>query len=233
MEKCKLIDAAIDLRYLLDRGYKRERVLDIIVERYLLDRKERSTIYRCIHSTEEALKTIAKLVVRSELLALDLFNSLITLLAMIEGDQVYLCDDCLARDVRGSKIRSCDEPHLIKAISMLAELVSFCKPRELIIVAEKQISNSIFIAKSLQAYLGLSTLCRIDIVDRVDSRLIELCKEGFTVASTDIVILRECKSVYPLTTIALMSFGYRPRIDFASIFNIKCFNLITALLDRG
>ncbi len=225
----KLVEAARDLRYLLDRGYRRERVLDIIVERYMLNSKERSALYRCIHSASEALEVVRKLVLTCKRLAVDLFNCLITAIAIVKGEEVYVCDDCLVRDVRGSKIRRSDEPYLPIAMELVAKAIHLASPLSVAIVAERQVSNSAVYAHTLAKSLGLHSL--IAIVDRVDTYLTGLCRDGYAVATTDIVVVRECDSVYPLTSIVLALAKRVPTIDFSMALRSPC--PVPTLTHRG
>jgi len=223
-----LAEAAIDLKYLLERGYSRERVLDIVTERYCLDRSTRSALYRCIHKSSTSEAIISNFVLKHDRLAVDLLNSLITVLAMIENDRVFICDDCLVRDVRGVKIRSSDKPFIDKALGILVETLSYCNPREVVVVCERQISYSALYAKqfcSLIQYLA-GCECRSYIVDKVDTFLIELCSNGYAVCTTDVVVLEQCTYIYPLTYLALVAIGARPTMDFAKLFGINCWKIV-------
>ncbi|NPA96628.1 MAG: DUF434 domain-containing protein [Crenarchaeota archaeon] len=221
MNVSKLADAARDLRYLLDRGYRRERVLDIIVERYMLNKRERSAVYRCVHSSLEAAEVRRKISLRAESIAVDLFNCLITIVAMMRGEEFFLCDDCLVRDVRGSKLRKNEHELAEKALSILSAAISIAKPKRLAIVAEKQISNSAMYANLLRREVKCESV-NVDVTEEVDSKLIELCRRGFCAASTDIVIIRRCRCIYPLTTICMHILDLRPLLDFASVLGSPC-----------
>ncbi len=223
-----MLEAARDLRYLLKRGYVRERILDIVVERYRLDKKARSALYRCIHPPKMAEDIRSRFTLRCKELAVDLLNSLITILAMIEGDYVFVCDDCLVRDVRGSKIRSSDRPFVDKALHILVETIDYCKPQEVIVVCERQISYSALYAKKACNLIEniLDAKCRAIVLDKVDKFLIDACSDQRVVSSTDMVVLRECPRIYPLTYIALTTLGIKPTLDFAKSFGTNCYKMV-------
>ncbi|MEM1666137.1 MAG: DUF434 domain-containing protein [Nitrososphaerota archaeon] len=99
----KLVKAVEDMRYLLDRGYKREAAANFVASKYVLDKMGRSILYRCVYSSEDA-KRVKEKAVSPEMLkgsevAVDGFNVLNTLHSFMNGKLLVLCDDGVVRDV--------------------------------------------------------------------------------------------------------------------------------------
>lgn len=98
-----LRQAARDFRYLLDRGYPREASLNLVGNRYGLDKRARQILHRGVFASAVARARRAKLRRLSELpgvpLALDGHNVLITLECAFRGLPVVLADDGFFRDV--------------------------------------------------------------------------------------------------------------------------------------
>ncbi|MFQ5891414.1 MAG: DUF434 domain-containing protein [Candidatus Methanofastidiosia archaeon] len=96
--------AKADLRYLLNRNYKKKYALDFVCNHYKLKKRERYLLARSTFSDEEILKIKSKKKpieeMRGRELLIDGYNVLITTEAVLEGEYV-VCDDTVIRDVRG------------------------------------------------------------------------------------------------------------------------------------
>ncbi len=226
-EKIKLIEAAKDYRYLLDRGYP-QSVLDIICARYLIDSKLRSALYRSVHSGRDAQTIRSKLCCSatecsSSTLVLDLFNVMITIVAAMKGEPIFLGDDCLARDIRGSKIRRGEEELALKALEVIIDIVRRAGFRRVIAIGDKNVKFSAMYAHILGRELSRYSIdYSYELCNKSDSRIIELGQE-LPVASSDIVIVKSVLKVYPLTTLAMRILGVSTELDFAYILDgYKC-----------
>ncbi len=98
-----LAQAAIDARWLLQRGYPRQKVLDLTGDRHALDREAREMIARGVFNPEEARKRRQKLHGLGQLAgartAVDGHNVIITLETALRGDLLLLADDGAVRDI--------------------------------------------------------------------------------------------------------------------------------------
>jgi len=142
----KLLRAAEDLRYLLDREYKRESAVDFVANRYVLDRMARSILYRCVSSSEWARKVREKAMDPSGLkgvkVAVDGFNVLNTLQSFKDGRLLVLCDDGVVRDV--SEVHGDFKPTGATEglIRLIVKTLKELKAEEAIFYYESQISRS-------------------------------------------------------------------------------------------
>ena len=101
----ELWEAAEDLRYLLNRDYSKDASLQLVGNRYNLDRDARHLLRRGVFSHALAEKRNAKRVSVAELkgkgLAIDGHNCLITLESALKRKTILLADDGFIRDIAG------------------------------------------------------------------------------------------------------------------------------------
>lgn len=98
-----LIEAAADMRLLLERGYPRGRVLALAGDRWRLDAADRAMLNRGVHAPAQAAARAAKLLslgqVQGRAVAVDGHNVLITLETALAGGRLVLADDQVVRDI--------------------------------------------------------------------------------------------------------------------------------------
>ncbi|MGB9845301.1 DUF434 domain-containing protein [Methanothermobacter tenebrarum] len=99
-----LREAQEDLRYLLDRGYKKRVALDFVANHYKLKRKDRNYLARYVFSKSTIRRRKEKLVspesLRGSKIILDGYNVLITVESILQGD-FFIAQDGFLRDSRG------------------------------------------------------------------------------------------------------------------------------------
>ncbi|AHL23626.1 DUF434 domain-containing protein [Thermococcus nautili] len=123
-----LAEAYRDLKYLLNRGYRKSVALDFVANHYRLRKEERHLLARCAFPDSWIEEVKRKLLrpdeIRGRVLGVDGFNVLITLESLLAG-RAILCEDGLIRDLayRG-KYRPHGETgnNLRLIVSALAEL---------------------------------------------------------------------------------------------------------------
>lgn len=125
-----LLLAYDDLKYLLNRGYRKKYALEFVANHYRLSQKERHFLFRCVFSDGEIGERKAKLLqpedLEGKVLGVDGFNVLITLESLLEGKAI-LCEDGLLRDLKlqgGYKISS-------RTLQTLSLLIDFLKTLDL------------------------------------------------------------------------------------------------------
>lgn len=105
IEKNKLQEAAYDLRFLLNRNYRKKGALQFVANKYLLNKDERNYLARSICSDliskgrKEKIIDISK--IEGQLLLVDGYNVLITVESLYneDYDSIVLCDDGVIRDL--------------------------------------------------------------------------------------------------------------------------------------
>jgi hypothetical protein len=227
LEDITIIDAAYDYKYLLSRGYNQRLALDVVTLRYSLNKEKRLLLYRCIHSMQYATNIVSKIVYNltvNDVIVIDFYNTLLTILCALENCNVYLCDDCVARDLRGSKLKSQDDTYILKAYELILNTLSKLKPSKIIIIADKNFSHSAIHVNQFNKYIeerGLISHSILSLTPDKDS--IEISKkEEAIVISSDSVILERAYKVFPLTSIIINKLGIPFAINFAKLFGTLC-----------
>ncbi len=177
-------EAAYDYKYLLNRGYTSKSSLDLISGRYKLNREERTLLYRCVHSDSDVEK-VRKKVELKEPLIIDGYNVGLTVLSVLEKDQVFLCDDGFIRDMNAGSKKS--SPRIIDALLLLS---SYLKEKgvDFIVILDSQISKSGELKRTLA---GERVTVRV--VERADK---EVIISSGTAVTSDFVVLMKASRVY-------------------------------------
>ena len=189
-----LFESYLDLKYLLNRGYRKSVALKFVANHYKLRKEERHLLARCVFSDKEieAREKKRKPIgfVKGKILAIDGFNVLITLESVLEG-RAILCEDDLVRDLkyqRGYKLSEKTE----KMLCLLLKFLSKFNPKEIIFLYDKPVSKSGKIAKltnEIMKKVGLSGTAKA--VEAPDFEL----KKFEIVATSDLAVIDKVKYV--------------------------------------
>jgi len=184
----QLLMAYEDYKYLLNRGYNRKPALDLISSRYNLDKKSRLLLYRCIHSDEEIQHIRSKSVKSVTYVILDGYNLALTLLSLIYGDEIFLCDDGFYRDLGLGKRKNNSE-EIFDMLVLLSEYLDQNKIKFEIIL-DSQISRSGELAGKLR-YRGIyaKTVRKTDL---------ELILSNNVICTNDFLVLNRARQIYNL-----------------------------------
>jgi hypothetical protein len=183
-----LFDAYRDLKYLLNRGYRKSIALNFVANHYKLRLKERHLLARCVFSDEDIETRMKKIkpmcFIEGKTLAVDGFNVLITLESVLEGKAV-LCEDNIVRDLKyqgGYKQRK----NTAKTLELLISFISKFSPKEVVFFYDAPISGSGKIAKLTEEILRkFNLLGEAKTVKGVDKEL----KRFEVVATSDIGVI--------------------------------------------
>jgi len=142
----KLRKAVHDLRYLLDQGYPRESAVNFVANHYRLPLGERHLLARCVFSRGEIAihksKVISGKKVNGKHLGVDGYNTLITLESILTGKQVVRCDDGYIRDLRAIFGKYKLSRATDRALAELLEILGRARPRDVVVLFDKQVSRS-------------------------------------------------------------------------------------------
>ncbi len=193
--EAKLNAAIQELFFLLNRGYDVKSASTFIGNHYLLSERQRLALAR-ITSPETALQSrrAKELLQPPESLALDGFNTIITLEVALSGSLLLLGMDGTIRDLAGLRgtYRIVDKTE--KAVRLLLSRLEALKVRA-VFYLDQQVSNSGRL-RGLLLELGVeySTEIRAELHPCVDGLLSPM--EG--VVTSDAIILDKCGSWYNL-----------------------------------
>jgi hypothetical protein len=145
-DQASLQQAAVDFRYLLNRGYPRENSLALVSNRYGLPRAARQLLHRGVFADTVAQARRAKLHLLNTLagqpLALDGHNVLITLESALFGRVLVAADDGFIRDIAQLSRAYRDSPITRQALTLLAAYVSRHRPGPLTILFDAPMKRS-------------------------------------------------------------------------------------------
>lgn len=181
--------AAGDLRFLLDRGYPRQRCLELVGDRHALGAAERHLLRRGVFAPRVAMARRQRLLPLAALagrdVALDGHNQLITLETALRGGVLVLADDGVVRDISGRGRGYAPGPHTAVAAGLL--LQALASAARVLIFLDAPLSKSGELAASLRHLLERAGLAGDARAVPVPER--ELLAHAGPVASSDSSLL--------------------------------------------
>jgi len=138
--------AAVEVRYLLDRGYPSEPAIRFVSDHHRLPQEQRFVLTRVAVPSSLAASRKGKRISANELqgrtIAIDGYNVLITVESLIVGAPVYLCDDGFLRDTRGIFRRYRSSDHTTLALSEILTILKENGIGRVEVLLDQQISKS-------------------------------------------------------------------------------------------
>ena len=183
----KLIKAAEEIRYLINRGHPKDSVIRFISDHYCLPKDQRLVLTRTVIESSIACLRMAKALpieaLRGKIVYVDGYNVLITLESLLEDYPVYMCDDGFLRDTRG--IHSCYKcsEFTVPAIVEMVGLLASPDPSRIEILFDQQISRSGELARLTRSIMADKSLPGDARTARNVDYLLKTAK--FTVATSD------------------------------------------------
>jgi hypothetical protein len=194
-----LKDAAYDLKFLLNRGYRKKPGLNLVANKYLLNKNERNLLVRKVYSDEKAGERQLKIVeinnIKNKRIIVDGYNVLITSEIIYNKDyaSVIMCDDGVLRDIKAVfgkyKNSSSSEKTLIKIITILKHH----SPQFVYFIYDSPVSKSGELAKLTESLIKNHGIPGIAVTNKnVDFELVRLSKkcDGIVATSDGAVIDR-------------------------------------------
>ena len=212
--------AAADFLYLLDQGYPRSASLQLVGNRYNLDRLHREVLHRGVFAREEAKQRRKRLVgpekVVDRKLLVDGHNVIITTESGLLGRPLIAANDGLIRDVAGISHRYRISSQTHDAIENLLQFLHKYPPKETLFYLDAPIRQSGELAAKIRSELKSWNLPGDAQALKVpEKRLVGA--EGI-VASSDSVVLDGVKQAYDLAAAVIKSLPQRSHlIDFTSL----------------
>ena len=212
--------AAADFLYLLDRGYPRSASLQLVGNRYNLDRLYREVLHRGVFAREEAKQRRKRLVGSEKLvyrkLLVDGHNVIITIESRFAGRPLIAANDGLIRDAAGISHRYRISAHTHDAIENLLQFLHKYPPRETLFYLDAPIRQSGELAAKIRSELKTWNLPGEAQAMKVPEKCL-IGAEGI-VASSDSAVLDEVKQAFDLAAAVIKSLPQRSDlIDFTSL----------------
>ncbi len=198
-----LKDASYDLRFLLNRGYKKSVALNLVANKYLLDKGGRNYLVRKVYSDDKSRNRSSKIVdignIFNKTIFIDGYNVLISVETICnqEYDSLIMGDDGVLRDLKAVfgnyKINSKTENALNKIINILSRYNPAC----IQFFYDSPVSKSGELAKITQSKLQIHKLKGSAVtIKNVDYELVKLSKKySGIVATSDGPIIDKVRNV--------------------------------------
>lgn len=194
--------AAQDLRFLLNRGYRKANALEFVGNHYLLDKEERNYLNRSIFSGKKSLARKDKLVplskIKGKTLLIDGYNILITIESICSGDKsITISDDGVLRDINAVFGKYKLKENTEKALNSIFALIKIYQPSDVRIFYDTPVSFSGELSKlteEIMSSYGVSGSAKT--VENVDYQLVSLSREtGGVVATSDGAVMDKVEEV--------------------------------------
>jgi hypothetical protein len=196
----ELWKAAEDLRLLLDRGYPKDASLQLVGNRYNLDRDGRHLLRRGVFPPALAEERSAKRVPVAELkgtgLAIDGHNCIITLESALKGKTVLLADDGFIRDISGVSGGYKETRETNKALELIMNLIAEAEPAETRFLLDAPISGSGELAARIRGMMQERRIQGDASTHKVPETMMAQY-EGI-IASSDTAVIDQAEQVFDL-----------------------------------
>ncbi len=216
--KMNLVEAATDLRYLLNRGYNRKSAIELVGNRWNLNRKERHILYRACFSTEEIKarkwNEIEIEEVTDKIIAIDTYNILITIESMLKNLIVIKADDEYIRDISKVFNKYKQTSATERVIDLILSTLKPYHPKTIQFYLDKAISKSGELAALINSRLSFYQLNGT--AETVPSSDREVIMQGEVAISNDRIVLENCIAHVNLIPV-LIKKGYLSALDLIEL----------------
>lgn len=192
--------AAEDFRYLLNRGYPRKAVLELVGNRYGLTFDQRHLLHRGVFSDSDSRsrrkRQISVRDLRDQDLAVDGHNVLITIEAGLSGRPLILAHDGFIRDISGLSGSFKKTETTENAIQLIINVLKKMKPRQTLFLFDAPISMSGKLAQEVRYRLKRENLPGDAMAVKVPEKILI----GFqgVIATSDTGIIDQSRKVFDL-----------------------------------
>lgn len=197
IRKDVLKDAAYDLRFLLNRCYRKKGALNFVSNKYVLSTCERNYLARAVHSNSISASRMDKIVnlskIKDQSLFIDGYNVLISYESIISGnyESIILCDDGVIRDLNAVFGRYKCNKMTANSLNSILSLINEYKPLNTTFLFDKQVSFSGKLANFTRKILKIYGLKGEVILSKnVDFDIVKLenARNGIVATSDGIII---------------------------------------------
>jgi hypothetical protein len=210
-----LAQAAADARYLLSRGYPRERVLRVTGDRWSLDADKRHLLRRGVFAPAEAKARKTRLLgvdaCQGLAIGVDGQNVLITLETALNGGCLILADDGVVRDIAGQGSNHRPGPVTLRAARLAIDRLKKAQVGAVHIYLDAPLSKSGELAAKLREMLAQAGLDGEAQAVAVPERLLKE-HEG-PVATSDSALIDQVARPLDLAGIIIHSMEPKPALE--------------------
>lgn len=183
---------AEEMRFLLDRGYRRAHALRVVGEHHQLPARERNVLERVVFPADEADRRRRRLIepaaARDQTIIVDGYNVLVGVDCLLTGAPLFLADDGLVRDIATRRgLRSMTRTR--GALSRLVQTLARLEPAAVDLVLDQQVSRSGELANVCRDALGSVGLAGDARTEtRADRAIIVAAREAIAASSDRVIV---------------------------------------------
>jgi hypothetical protein len=139
-----LARAALDYRWLLDRGYAASAALKLVGDKHQMTKDERMILFRGLASSTDSGARAAVLTIDADgrELLVDGYNQALTVMHYLTGRPLFLASDGLLRDAGGSHGRIANAELFARAVGILADGIASSRPGRLAVYLDAPVPGS-------------------------------------------------------------------------------------------
>lgn len=197
INKHKLKEAEYDLRFLLNRGYRKKNALNFVANKYVLFKHERNYLARSIFPDSIANARKKKIIniseIKNKLLLVDGYNVLITVESICRKDynSLVISDDFILRDLNAVFGKYKFNDYTEKALTNIMLLLEKYKPSHVTFFFDSPVSFSGKLANLTNELMEhYEVQGSANISKNVDFQIVEISKiQTGIIASSDSVIM--------------------------------------------
>lgn len=190
-----LKNASLDMKHLLDRGYKKSSALNFVADHYGLGKQDRNFLVRFVFSEKGIIDHKSKLIpigrITGRNLVIDTYNILITVEAILSGREIVRGMDGFLRDTSAVFSNYKFNEETKNAIEKILEILSEYGVKSVLFILDSQISHSGELASYIRKRLKEYSLRGDAIVSRSADR--EIIKQNRITATSDSAIIEKVK----------------------------------------
>jgi len=147
-----------DLRFLLERGYRRAHALRFVGEHHQLTSADRNVLERVVFARDDAESRRARLVeasaLRGQEVVIDGYNVLISTECIFDGAPLFLADDGVVRDIAARRGLRLEGPGVSKGLAVLFGRLRELGVERVDVILDEQVSRSGELAALCRAELA-------------------------------------------------------------------------------
>jgi hypothetical protein len=178
-------EASEDLRYLLNRGYRKSYALTFVCNHYQLQEADRHFLARTTFSEAEARSTRQKKVhledIQGEDITIDGYNVLISTEAALTGDTI-VCDDSVVRDLKGVFGNYVLTELTHQALQEIFAVLTMYSPQTATFYFDQQASHSGDLCSIVREHFPCKTVKHVDLI---------LARLNLITATSDSILIRK------------------------------------------
>ena len=186
-----LKNAEYDLKFLLNRNYRKRVALNLVANKYLLDRYGRNFLVRKVYSNKIAHNRRVKIEdiynIKNKIIIIDGYNVLITSESIYneEYGSVIMCDDGVLRDNNAVFGKYKNSLSSKKALISIITLLKNYNPDFIYFIYDSPVSKSGELAKMTESLIKIHGMDGSAVINKnVDFELVKLSKEWEGIVAT-------------------------------------------------